>query len=240
MSAVPLGSEPAAPQKSAEGPVPALVGQWVALGRILRGRPLEAFAVADSLPKFWLWTFGIASLTVGLFVATTVARVISAGNRAVSSLSYAMTGYRSSSYFGITFGDWLLFVLVGALLASLLYFGRVVALRLVFSVRGTSVPFEKAANIIAVSYTAHTIIGAIAFVLLFLPGVVLPTIVLFTAGALLSFFSFTAELLIYVGLNRAAEFKKSPLIPHALLTWTWAAVMSVLYTVILAAMIENS
>lgn len=218
---------PAAPAAPAEKS-PIVVGtiaQWTVLTQILRGKTIQAFHIAHTAPKFWLAHVLVFAAVIGLFYATTVARVNAAATGfaddiidELSSGLLSSSGYSTSDYFGLDFSAWFQLFLFAALLYAAYFFIRALGVWLVFSVRRQSVPFSVAANTVASSYTGQLILTAALFVLVLVPSAGFVALITVVATILYSLLSYMSELLIYTGINRAAPFAKSPLVPHTLLT----------------------
>lgn len=218
---------PAAPAAPTEKS-PIVIGtiaQWTVLTQVLRGKTVQAFHIAHTAPKFWLAHVLVFAALIGLFYATTVARVNAAAtgfaDDFVDELTnglFTSSGYSTSDYFGIDFSAWFQLFLFAGLLYAAYFFIRAFGVWLVFSVRRQNVPFSVAANTVASAYTGQLILTAALFVLVLVPSAGFVTLITIVATILYSLLSYMSELLIYTGINRAVPFAKSPLVPHTLLT----------------------
>lgn len=90
----------------------------------------------------------------------------------------------------------------------------------------------------ATAYVGHIAVYAATFILLLIPGTLFPILVLFAAYFVIALLSLAAELIIYIGINRTVQFRKSPLIPHVLFTAVWLILVIVAW-IVMAALLES-
>lgn len=208
---------------------------------ILRGYPLEALALARRTPLFWVVSFALAALIAGLFFTTTIARTVFRANYAAMNMAEsfgASPGMQSPNYFSIGFGNYVALFLIAFAFSAVVFVLRALTLKWVFSVRGAPQPFSVGAGIMATAYVGHIAVYAATFILLLIPGTLFPILVLFAAYFVIALLSLAAELIIYIGINRTVQFRKSPLIPHVLFTAVWLILVIVAW-IVMAALLES-
>lgn len=215
---------------------PARTGVWSATPRlalqilvsIWRGQPIEALRTAEtSRPltgganRQWLAMFAAQALLGGLLAVAVVSRTLSEVKRGVNSLVDQIPFAPSvGNAFGIPAGTLFEIFLVSALIAFTALVLRVVTMRWTFNIRGDRVPFAGAANILATASSVLLVPLAAALVCTLFPGA-FGNLLLALVGLLGAAAVITAEVVVYVGLNRTARFSKSAAIPHATLTVVW-------------------
>lgn len=210
--------DPDAPAPAAPPALAAVTAQGGVISRLVRSRPLEALELARRVPGFWIATALVAALVIGVAVSFVVARAAAVFQNAASMM---LPFGGSEVYFGLSFGQWvqvLLLVLVPTLIIFAL---RVLAVQLVFLVRGRPQSFAPAASTVAAGYVLHPLIFVLSGVLILIPGDSVLWVVLVLSGVTLAAGTLLAELVIYIGINRTVPLTKSPLIPHVLLTGGW-------------------
>lgn len=208
---------------------------------ILRGYPLEALALARRTPLFWVVSFTLAALIAGLFFTTTIARTVFRANYAAMNMAEsfgASPGMQGPAYFSIGFGNYVALFLIAFAFSAVVFVLRALTLKWVFSVRGAPQPFSVGAWIMATAYVGHIAVYAATFILLLIPGTLFPILVLFAAYFVIALLSLAAELIIYIGVNRTVQFRKSPLIPHVLFTAVWLILVIVAW-IVMAALLES-
>lgn len=215
---------------------PARPGTWSATPRLAQrifvsiwhGQPIEALRTTETsgpltggAHRQWLAMFAAQSLLGGLLAVAIVARTVSGVQQGLDSL-YNTVPFMSSvgDALDIPAGTMFEIFLVIALIAFATLVLRVVTMRWTFSSRGVSVPFVGAANILATAYSVLFLPLAVALVCALIPGT-LGALLLALVGLLGAVAAITAEVVVYVGLNRTARFSKSAAIPHAALTVVW-------------------
>lgn len=229
---------------------PARTGVWSATPRlalrilvsIWRGQPIEALRTAETSQPLtgganrqWLAMFAAQSLLGGLLAVAMVSRTLSEVSRGIRSV-FDMIPYAPSvgNAFDIPAGTLFEIFLVIALATFAALVLRVVTIRWTFYTRGVRVPFAGAANILATASSVLLLPLAAALVCTLIPGP-LGALLLALVGLLSMVAAITAEVVVYVGLNRTARFSKSAAIPHATLTVVWFGLCVVANTLLLAS-----
>ncbi|MGV3102700.1 hypothetical protein [Rothia sp. 32237D007AR] len=225
--AQPYAAAPAVPQAPAQKSPFSIgaVAQWTVFSQILRGHTIPALNIAHSSSLFWAAHVAIFAGIVGLFYATTIARISAAATSFADDLLDSMSGglfsssgYSSSDYFGLDFGEWFQLFIYAALLYVAYFFIRSLCVWAVCGIRKQSVPFSVAATNVASAYTGQLVLTALLFILVLVPSTGFVSFVTFIGIMLYGLLSYLSELLLYTAINRSAPFAKSPLMPHVLLT----------------------
>lgn len=186
--------------------------------KIWKGDLVGALSVASSAHERtrspWLWptfVFACNALLLAIISLTTSVKVVSG----INSLFSESAGIP----FWAAVGLFLVSLIAG--FASLTL--RALFIKLVFAVRRVPMTFFAAADLTAAGQAVITFPLAAAAVLNFLPLVVTAwlTPVFFVVMGMLGLITIGTE---YVGINKAATFTKSPLVPYAVLTTTCAVV----------------
>lgn len=206
--------------------ITAVNDQVSVLGHLAKSRTVEAFHRAAQAPQLWVVTLVTGAILTGLLVATMAGRVSGA---AVSSLATMFGG--GSFYFGVTFGAWFTLFITSVVLVGLVMGLRVVALHLTFQMAGKPQPFRAAMSVTATAYSLHLPILAFMLLLVLIPGRSWIMLVVGLGGFLWLLFGLLAELLIYIGMNRATGFQTSPFRMHAITTAVWMIAVGIIYFV---------
>lgn len=229
-----------APPAAAGALVTALRALRTMLSNVWHGDNVTALRVAAehtsrSMLLWWLVLLTNA-LLAGFLVSSFVVKSAQGAASVTNSVLDPFTGGYSSSYvddaFSVPFST-----VVGVVIAIAIAVVAVLVLRTVtvfwtFGVRGARGRFRDSAAIVATSYAATPLLLAVVWILSLIPGaggVLLSTPVLAIGGLGTAVIS---EALLYIGLNRAVRFTKSPLIPHAALTVAHVAMCVVLFVII--------
>ena len=223
-------------------------GAWSATPRlaqrifvsIWRGQPVEALRTTETSEPItggahrqWLAMLAAQSLLNGLLAVAIVARTMAGVRQGIDSLLNAIPFMPSvSGALDIPAGTMFEIFLGIALIAFAALVLRIVTMRWTFSSRGVSVPFIGAANILATAHSVLFVPLAVALVCALIPGA-LGALLLALVGLLGAVAAITAEVVVYVGLNRTARFSKSAAIPHAAFTVVWFVLCG--FVVLLAA-----
>lgn len=169
----------------------------------------------------WFAMFAAQALLVGLLAVALVERTVSSVRQGIDSLLSAMPFSSSvGTAIDVPAGTVFEIFLVITLIAFATLILRVVTMRWTFSSRGERVPFAGAANILAASSSVLFIPLAASLLCALVPGA-LGALLLALVGLLAAAAAITAEVVVYVGLNRVARFSKSAAVPHATLTVVW-------------------
>lgn len=198
--------------------------------KIWKGDLVGALSVASSAHERtrspWLWSvfvFACNALLLAIITLTTSVKVTSGVASVTSSLTGGFGGDELGDTFRIPFwtavGLFVVSLIAG--FASLML--RALFIKLVFAVRRVPMTFFAAADLTAAGQAVITFPLAAAALLNFLPLVVTAwlTPVFFVVMGMLGLITIGTE---YVGINKAATFTKSPLVPYAVLTTTCAVV----------------
>ena len=198
--------------------------------KIWKGDLVGALGISSSAHERtrspWLWpafVFACNALLLAIISLTTSVKVVSGINSLFSDMSSSLGGDYLEESAGIPFwaavGLFLVSLIAG--FASLML--RALFIKLVFAVRRVPMTFFAAADLTAAGQAVITFPLAAAAVLNFLPLVVTAwlTPVFFVVMGMLGLITIGTE---YVGINKAATFTKSPLVPYAVLTTTCAVV----------------
>lgn len=225
---------------SGSGIVAALNAQRLALGHIWKGNPVQAFRLATATKHFWLVTFGVYSVLVGLLMASLTARSVSAVDGFVGSITSSLTGYSTSGMIELSFGRWFSIFLTGLVIGFVAFTLRTLCVKWSFAVRGVSQTFGTAGNVVATAYLAQLAVLLVATVLFLVPSMIVTSIVMLVV-ALIGFPLFlVTEILIYIGINRTARFTKSVLIPHAIFTGLWVVMTVIAYFIMFSLFLESA
>lgn len=174
----------------------------------------------------WLWpafVFTCNALLLSIISLTTSVKVVSGVAGFVSDLSGGLGGDYMREAVRIPFwtavGLFITSLIAG--LASLAL--RALFIKLVFATRRVPMTYFAAADITAAGQAVITFPLAVAALLNFLPLLVTTVLtpVFIVVMAMLGLIIIGTE---YVGINKAATFTKSPLVPYAILTTTCAIV----------------
>ena len=194
--------------------------------KIWKGDLVGALSVASSAHERtrspWLWptlVFACNALLLAIITLTTSVKVVSS----IEGFFSGMSGGHLEESAGIPFwtavGLFVVSLIAG--FASLML--RALFIKLVFAVRRAPMTFFAAADLTAAGQAVITFPLAAVALLNFLPLVVTAwlTPVFFVVMGMLGLITIGTE---YVGINKAATFTKSPLVPYAVLTTTCAVV----------------
>lgn len=217
----------------------ALIIQKNALGSIWKGDTVQAFRLAAATKHFWLLTFALMSVAIGVTTATLVARSVDATDGFIDSLSSGLIGYSSRGMIGMSFGQWFALFCAGLVLVFVAMTLRTLCVKWTFSLRGASQSFNASASIVAVAYVVPLAVALASMVVFFIPSMIITGIwgfLLMVAAVPLALIS---EVLIYVGLNRTVKFHKSALIPHAIFTGLCGVMVSIAYFILFIVFLES-
>ncbi len=198
--------------------------------KIWKGDLVGALSVASSVHERtrspWLWptlVFACNALLLAIITLTTSVKVTSGVASVTSSLTGGFGGDELGDTFRIPFwtavGLFVVSLIAG--FASLTL--RALFIKLVFAVRRAPMTFFAAADLTAAGQAVITFPLAAVALLNFLPLVVTAWLTpgFFVVMGMLGLITIGTE---YVGINKAATFTKSPLVPYAVLTTTCAVV----------------
>ena len=238
-----------APPAAAGALVTALRAIRAMLSNVWHGDNVAALRIASeysarSVLLWWLVLLANAVLA-GFLVASFVVKSAQGAASITNSVLDPFTGGYSSSYvddaFSVPFSTVLGVVIAIAIVVVTVLVLRTVTVFWTFGVRGARGRFRDSAAIVATSYAATPLLLAVLWILSLIPGVggVLLSAPVLAIGGLASVV--ISEGLLYIGLNRAVRFSKSPLIPHAALTVAHVAMCVVVFflinVVVLASLI---
>ncbi|SJN36959.1 hypothetical protein FM125_11320 [Micrococcus lylae] len=207
----PSGSTPAGPAQR-NGALDAVVAYPLTFLTVLKNRPLDALRMGHAQGNGWWIQLALRNVLTALFVTVLLGRASGIGMGMVRSIS---GGYfsRYSDYWALSFGASLQVFLMALLLFFLIDLLRGGMLHLAFAVGKAGVPFSDSGQIVATAYSGPACITAVGILGMLLPGSGLLMFVLVVGGLLATVLGLTAELLMYIGVNRRHRFEGSPLMP---------------------------
>lgn len=208
----PSGSTPAAGPAQRNGALDAVVAYPLTFLSVLKNRPLDALRMGHAQGNGWWIQLILRNVLTALFVTVLLGRASGIGMGMMRSIT---GGYfaRYSEYWALSFGASLQVFLMALLLFFLIDLLRVGMLHLAFAVGKAGVPFSDSGQIVATAYSGLACITAVGIVGMLLPGSGLLMFVLVVGGLLVTVLGLTAELLMYIGVNRRHRFEGSPMMP---------------------------
>jgi|GEM_PF-5594270 len=238
----PAGGAPNVPRVPATGQALAATGSQVFAqvktigGHLWHGRPVQAFQAAGRAQQALTPTgvltrivFAVNAVLIGVLSTQAVITVYGRVEAATLSYLYQLyvtqrmdTGRFTSGELRAGFDlplatmGWLL--LANLVLAAVYLAARVVAIHLVMLNRGATTTLRDTATLFATPQLMWTVPWAVLALVWFVPGTVGDWLFLILGtGSLLAYLVFTQNA-IYLGMNRAHAFAKSPLVPYAIVT----------------------
>lgn len=209
------------------------------LKQIWRGTAAQHICTPAS-PKHGLLTLGIYTLELALLFSLLIGRSLGFADLA-SGISRSFGG--GSVYFVVSFGTWFsLFVLFIIGFAAILAL-RVACLHIVFTTRKASTNFLSLAGIYSYALTPAIFLMPIIILFILMPSPALNIVFLPIFCFISTMCAFLAEILTYVGINRAGRFQKSPLVPYVASFALWNVILgiiSLILSLLVTAMLVNA
>lgn len=200
-----------------------LLAIWQVVAEFFRAFPVKAYQIAESRRFYGLLVMLFSSLFSALLTASLQSSVVSSASRAGQSLSDWFEGGNSREMFSFSmpWSAWFstFFTVFFAVLVIL--FLRVLVTFLTMRIHKAPVGFKRALTIVGVSMTPLYFSMAVVWVLSLFPSVLWVSILTVIAVAVFGWLGFAGELMIYLGISRAARYQRSPLLTHATLTAVW-------------------
>ena len=241
-----LADAPAAPaavdNKASANPVAAVVGTVLtSVVQTWRGNTIGALKASAETKNFGLWATLLYAIIGGFTTAMVFTRTMGSFDSMLGDFSYGLTGgyYSTSGSFSISFGQWISTFFMGLILLGVFFILRALCVKWVFSTRGTSQTFGASLAIVTGATAIPMTLLLVAGILLIIPSGVFASLIMLVAAVVSLPIGMIPEILIYIGINRAHRFTKSPLIPHVFFTLLWVVMLVVAYLILSALFISS-
>lgn len=213
-----------------------VAGVWQGFLEYMRGH--DAGVARDYMERKYAWGIVLGGLAIiaGWVMAFTKDHAYNLADSSVNWLAHSLTGYSTEGAIELSAGDWFkAFFLFGIFFAILLAL-RAVEVFCALRIRHVQVQFPAALNVLAASYTPLMVILFPLALLYALPSAGLMVAMAGLGTVVAAFFTTTAELSLYHNMSALNEGDKSLVLPHAILTIVWQAVMMLVTVSFLSSM----
>ncbi|MDO5721744.1 MAG: hypothetical protein Q4P06_04285 [Actinomycetaceae bacterium] len=197
---------------------------WQAVSAIFRSRPVETLKVAENSRWYVYLMALIAPLLSGLLLATLGSRTVGG----VVSFGESLTGGAYKSGYSLPWGAWFSLLFTAFFVTIVLVALRALFIHFTFMVHGAKQPLMRSFQIVTAACAPMVFALGITWLLTLIPSAGLVVVVLVVAWLVLGWLQFVNEMVIYIGINRAARFQRSPVMIHATFSALWAIIAGVL------------
>lgn len=216
-----------------------LLAIWQVVAEFFRAYPVKAMQIAESRRYYGLLVMVFGSLFSGLLVASLQSSTVSGAGNLGNSFLKMIDSSSTSFHLAMPWSDWFstLFTVLFTVLLAL--FLRVLATFLAMRIHKAPVTFKQALTIVGTALTPLYFATAVVWVLSLMPSLVWVTILIFLSAVVFAWLAFAGELMIYLGISRAARYQRSPLLTHATLTAIWNVITMVLFFTLILPTASN-
>lgn len=192
-----------------------------------RSQIVEALQLAVRSKAFWMVTLLGGAVVAGVTFSIAMGRI---AGTLMSTVSSMLGG--GSVYFGLSFGIWFGTLAITIIMVLITLGLRAVALHATFRIAGKPQPMSTSLATVTTAYSMYLPILAVVFLLILIPGYTWMMLVLLLGAFLGTVAGLAAELILYIGINRAADFERSPLRTYVMMTGVWYIVMMIVFFIV--------
>lgn len=209
----------------------AVKNQWTVAKLILSGHVPEAFSLATSNRFHWVVTLGALVVAGAMIAPLSVWHGATASRGFLNELYYGLGSV--VDIYGQNVGIYFRLFMVGLITLMVAIVVRALLLKALFALRGVSVPVTGTLTILAVALQWTALLVTVGFVLMLIPSPRFAVLITVVGSILLSLTAFMAELLTYIGVNRAARFERSIVVPYTLSVAATGVILAIVYALLL-------